>query len=297
MLFVRIHFTFTINVPSDMISMQWLDGVISHIWLFWPACHMIRGMPCYSETNGGVERSNWLVENKIGLWMRENKSQHWSVGLPLVQWEMNTQTHRGIGGKIPYCLFTGQNPCVDVSSLPTDPKLIEKLNTEAQVSALLELNPDILLKDAIVKSYHTAREAGTVLPPTQQPMVQQPTTELMPVFNPPIATPPDVFYQVIPAANQNPFSLADQCIDDVYNGDNTNTHHDNMFETSPQYGSADVEDVFAANHTTEEIEPPAAQEVAEDDPATQDLKKDATTKAVETVSSSLTFDDSDKKDI
>jgi hypothetical protein len=52
MLFVRIHFTFTINVPSDMISMQWLDGVISQIRLFWPACQMIRGMPSHSESNG-----------------------------------------------------------------------------------------------------------------------------------------------------------------------------------------------------------------------------------------------------
>ena len=62
---------------------------------------------------------------------------------------------------------------------------------------------------------------------------------------------------------------------------------------SPQYGNADVKDVFAANHTTEEIEPPVAQEVVEDVPATQDLKKDATRKAVETDSSSSSSDDSD----
>ena len=37
--------------------------------------------------------------------------------------------------------------------------------------------------------------------PTQQPVVHQPTTELMPVFNPPIATSPDVFCQIIPAVN------------------------------------------------------------------------------------------------
>jgi hypothetical protein len=59
---------------------------------------MICCMPHHSKSSGGVERSNWSVENKIGLWMRDIKSQHWSVGLPLVQWEMNTQTHRGIGG-------------------------------------------------------------------------------------------------------------------------------------------------------------------------------------------------------
>ena len=68
--------------------------------------------------------------------MSENKSQHWSVSLPLVQWEMNTQTHKGIGGKIPYHLFTRQNPCVGISSLPIDPELIKKQYTEAQVSVL-----------------------------------------------------------------------------------------------------------------------------------------------------------------
>jgi hypothetical protein len=57
----------------------------------------------------------------------------------------------------------------------------------------------------------------------------------MPVFNPPIALSPDVFFcQVIPAVNGNPPVLAN-LIDDVYNGNNTNTHHDNIFKTSPQY--------------------------------------------------------------
>jgi hypothetical protein len=85
--------------------------------MFWPACHLIRGKPRHSESNGGVERSNRTVEDKLGLWMSENKSQHWSVGLPLV-------------------LFTGQNPRVGISSLPIDPELIKKLYTEVQVSAL-----------------------------------------------------------------------------------------------------------------------------------------------------------------
>ena len=79
-----------------------VGDVISHLRMFWPACHLVRGKPRHSESNGGVERSNRTVEDKLGLWMSENKSQHWSVGLPLVQWEMNTQTHKGIGGNIPY---------------------------------------------------------------------------------------------------------------------------------------------------------------------------------------------------
>ena len=156
--------------------------------MFWPACHLVRGKPHHSESNGGVERSNRTVEDKLGPWMSENNSQHWSVSLPLVQWEMNTQTHQGIGGKIPYYLFTGRNPRVGISSLPIDPELTKKIYTEAQVSALLDLDPDIPLEDAVVKSYQTARVSGAVQELTVQPAVV--TLTLPPIESVNIVIPP-----------------------------------------------------------------------------------------------------------
>ena len=186
----------------------------------WPSCHLVHGKPRHSGSNGGVERSSRTIEDKLGLWMNKNKSKHWSVSLPLVQWEMNTQTQKGIGGKIPDHLFTGQNPRVGILNVPIKPKLIKKLSTEAQLSALLDLDPNIPLEDAVVKSYQTARFSGEVQelaaqpamvtlslnPPvaavqesTAQPCVaiQPPMESSIRIFNPPVAKSPDVFCQPV----------------------------------------------------------------------------------------------------
>jgi hypothetical protein len=166
---------------------------------------------------------------------------------------MNTHTHKGIGGKIPYCLFTRQNPHVSISSLPIDPELIKMLSTEAQVSALLDLDPDIPLEDTVVKSYQTARVSGAVqeltaqpdmvtLPPTEsinifsppvaavlestvQPaVVNQPPMESIRIFNPPVATSHDEFCQ--PFYQNNPVT---DLIEDLFNGQEYDTHHDFLF--------------------------------------------------------------------
>ena len=187
--------------------------------------------------------------------MNENKSKHWSVGLPLVQWEMNTQTHKGIGGKIPYHLFTGQNPRVGISRMPINPELIKKLSTEAQVSALLDLDPDIPLEDAVVKSYQTGRISGEVQdlaaqpamvtlplnPPvaavqesTAQPYaaIQPPIESSIRIFHPPVAKSPDVFCQPV---HQQQTTLT-YLIQDMFNGKDYDPH----FGTSPQDGDADT---------------------------------------------------------
>jgi hypothetical protein len=231
--------------------------------MFWPSCHLVRGKPRNSESNGGVERSNRTVEDKLGLWMNENKSNHWSVGLPLVQWEMKTQTHKGIGGKIPYHLFTGQNPRVGISSLPINPKLINKLSTEAQVSALLDLDPDIPLEDAVVKSYQMARISGEVQELTVQPAMvifplnphvaaiqestEQPAAAIQPsvesisrIFKPPVAKSPDVFCQ--PVHQQIPVT---DPIEDLFNDKDYDPHPNFLSATSLQEGDATTDNTPA----------------------------------------------------
>ena len=142
---------------------QFLEGVITHIKDFWPACAMVRGSARRSETNGGVERSNQTAECKLGAWMTQTGSKHWSVGLPLVQWEINTQPHCAIGMQMPYHMLTGQNPRIGISNLPLAPALIKTLHTEAALCALLGLPDGIPLEDAIVQSYSAARVPRPVL--------------------------------------------------------------------------------------------------------------------------------------
>ncbi len=149
--------------------------------------------------------------------------------------------------------------------LPIDPELIKKLSTEAQVSALLDLDPDIPLEDAVVKLYQTARVSGAVqeltakpamvtLPPmesinifnppvaavlesTSQPaVVNQPPMESICIFNPHVATSPDVFCQPVPQK-----APVTDLIEDLFNVQEHGTHHDFLFGTSPQDGDANTD--------------------------------------------------------
>ena len=61
---------------------------------------MVRGSPRHSESNGGVERVNQTIQKKLGAWMSENKSKHWSVGCKIAQWRYNTQVHQTLRGEI-----------------------------------------------------------------------------------------------------------------------------------------------------------------------------------------------------
>jgi len=102
---------------------------------------MVRGSPRHSESNGGVERVNRTVQAKLGTWMRDSGSTHWSVGCRLIMWRYNTQQHRTLGD-IPYRLMFGQLPRVGISALHLDQTLINTLATEAELNNLVEvINP------------------------------------------------------------------------------------------------------------------------------------------------------------
>jgi hypothetical protein len=93
-----------------------LDEVINEIKLLWPECRMVCGSPRHSPSNGGVERLNRTMEEKLGAWMAKTGSTNWSVGCRLMMWRYNTQEHRTVGD-VPYRLVFGQMPHVGISSL------------------------------------------------------------------------------------------------------------------------------------------------------------------------------------
>ena len=73
MLIIYNHF---VSLYSD----KFIDEVIDEIRKLWPEVVMVRGSPRRSTTNEGVERFNQTMEKKIGAWMSENNSPHWSIG-------------------------------------------------------------------------------------------------------------------------------------------------------------------------------------------------------------------------
>ena len=124
---------------------QFCSGVIRKIKRLWLGTLLVTGKLRHSESNGGIERRNRTVENKISNWMHENKSTHWAQALPFIQWHCNTQIHRGIGERTPYHLMFGQHPQVGISNLPIDKSLLKDLATEMDVCRTLGL-PDIPLE-------------------------------------------------------------------------------------------------------------------------------------------------------
>jgi len=52
---------------------------------------MVRGSPRHSPSNGGVERLNRTMEEKLGAWIAKTSNTNWSIGCRLMMWRYNTQ--------------------------------------------------------------------------------------------------------------------------------------------------------------------------------------------------------------
>jgi hypothetical protein len=98
---------------------------------------MVRGSPRPSPSNGGVERVNRTIEEKLGAWMAETKNTNWSIGCPLMIRRYNTQVYRTVGN-IPYWLVFGQMPRVGISSLHLSAAVLDLLATESQLNQVYD---------------------------------------------------------------------------------------------------------------------------------------------------------------
>eukprot|EP01052_Picozoa_sp_SAG31_P033683 SAG31_NODE_3839_length_3829_cov_11.012601_2_plen_335_part_00 len=103
---------------------------------------MVKGRPRHSESQGGIERSNRLVQKRLGAWMRSNNTKDWPVGLPFVMWGINNDTHSGTR-KTPYEVRYGQQPRCGLSGLPLTLEMRRNLHTEDQ---LLDRVPESVRK-------------------------------------------------------------------------------------------------------------------------------------------------------
>ena len=51
-----------------------MGEVITEIKALWPELVVVHGKPRHSQSQGGIERHNRTVVEKLGSWMKENKS-------------------------------------------------------------------------------------------------------------------------------------------------------------------------------------------------------------------------------
>lgn len=118
-----------------------MDDVIKEVKQLWPDARMVKGTPRHSQSNGGVERVNQTVQKKLGSWMKDNNSTHWSVGCKFVQWRYNTQFHEAIKN-VPFVLVYGQKPRVGISNLPISTDILDTLATEAELNKIIHIQQE-----------------------------------------------------------------------------------------------------------------------------------------------------------
>ena len=116
----------------------------------------MRGSPRHSESNGGVERVNQTVQKKLGAWMKENKTKHWSIGCKIAQWRYNTQVHQTLRDS-PYHLTFCQHPCVGISNLPLSSEiLLKNLVSEANLNDVYSRMQCGMINDSVSETLDDA---------------------------------------------------------------------------------------------------------------------------------------------
>ena len=75
---------------------EFVNSVLSELSTLWPELKLVTGRPRHPQSQGAVERLNGVIQDKLKIWMRENNTTRWSVGLKFVQWQINISSHETI---------------------------------------------------------------------------------------------------------------------------------------------------------------------------------------------------------
>ena len=70
---------------------------------------LVNDRPRHPQSQGCVERANADMKKKVQIWMKENNTSNWSMGLRFVQWQMNNSYLEALRTK-PYTALFGSNP-------------------------------------------------------------------------------------------------------------------------------------------------------------------------------------------
>ena len=108
----------TFGTPSVLQSdsgREFVNSVISELSTLWPQLQLVTGRPRHPQSQGAVERLNGVIQDKLKIWMRENNSKKWSIGLKLVQWQVNISKHETTK-HTPFKATFGEEPSVSLIS-------------------------------------------------------------------------------------------------------------------------------------------------------------------------------------
>lgn len=100
---------------------EFRNQVITSLKVLWPELKICHGRPRHPQSQGSVERANADIKKMLAIWMRENKSKKWSMGLNFIQLRKNNSFHTGIKSS-PYKAVFGSDTPLGVTSaaLPSE---------------------------------------------------------------------------------------------------------------------------------------------------------------------------------
>ena len=116
---------------------EFTANVIKELKDLWPDCCIVHGKPRHPQSQGSVERGNADIKDMLIIWMRENNSTSWKVGLKFVQFNKNNSHHSGIN-RTPYKAMFGSDAKMGLTSSPLPQEILSTLSTEEDLVAHLE---------------------------------------------------------------------------------------------------------------------------------------------------------------
>ena len=116
---------------------EFVNGVIAELSTLWPELKLVTGRPRHPQSQGAVERLNGVIQDKLAIWMQENNSKKWSVGLKFVQWQINISRHETTGHS-PFKVTFGQEPQVGLGSSVLPMSVLNEIATEEDLEAFIQ---------------------------------------------------------------------------------------------------------------------------------------------------------------
>ncbi|CAC5421894.1 SCAN domain-containing protein 3,KRAB-A domain-containing protein 2 [Mytilus coruscus] len=107
---------------------EFTTNIIKELKDMWVDCTTVHGKPRHPQSQGSVERGNADIKDMLVIWMRENNSKKWNIGLKFVQFEKNSH-HSGIN-RSPYKAMFGCDAKIGLSSSSLPQEILGSLQTE-----------------------------------------------------------------------------------------------------------------------------------------------------------------------
>ncbi|XP_068235771.1 KRAB-A domain-containing protein 2-like [Palaemon carinicauda] len=116
---------------------EFVNVVVSELSTLWPELKLVTGRPRDPQSQGAVERLNGVIQDKLKIWMYENQSSRWTIGVHFVQWQINISEHETIKTS-PFKVMFGMEPKVGLASTVIPPNMLGNIRTEEYLDTILQ---------------------------------------------------------------------------------------------------------------------------------------------------------------